>query len=73
MKIRWLVVAVVSLLIGSGLDMWYCLHYVSRQNGEQTCTQEAKLCPDGSAVGRSGPQCAFVECPGEKSAAKEKK
>lgn len=27
------------------------------------CTTEAKICPDGSAVGRSGPQCEFAECP----------
>ncbi len=27
------------------------------------CTQEAKICPDGSAVGRSGPQCEFALCP----------
>ncbi len=27
------------------------------------CTQEAKLCPDGSAVGRTGPQCEFAPCP----------
>lgn len=27
------------------------------------CTTEAKLCPDGSAVGRTGPNCEFVECP----------
>lgn len=27
------------------------------------CTMEAKLCPDGSSVGRSGPQCEFAECP----------
>lgn len=30
---------------------------------EQACTLEAKLCPDGSAVGRSGPNCAFAACP----------
>jgi len=28
------------------------------------CTQEAKLCPDGSAVGRTGPNCEFAVCPG---------
>jgi translocator protein len=28
------------------------------------CTQDAKLCPDGSYVGRSGPDCAFDVCPG---------
>lgn len=27
------------------------------------CTAEAKLCPDGSAVGRSGPNCEFAPCP----------
>lgn len=30
------------------------------------CTMEAKLCPDGSAVGRVGPNCEFAPCPGEK-------
>jgi hypothetical protein len=34
--------------------------------GERTaCTQEAKLCPDGSYVGRTGPNCEFAPCPGE--------
>jgi len=27
------------------------------------CTRDAKVCPDGSAVGRTGPRCEFV-CPG---------
>lgn len=27
------------------------------------CTQEAKLCPDGSYVGRAGPTCEFTACP----------
>ncbi len=27
------------------------------------CTMEAKLCPDGSYVGRQGPNCEFAECP----------
>jgi hypothetical protein len=31
------------------------------------CTQEAKLCSDGSAVGRTGPNCEFAPCPGEDS------
>ena len=26
------------------------------------CTQEAKLCSDGSYVGRTGPQCEFTKC-----------
>lgn len=27
------------------------------------CPADAKLCPDGSAVGRTGPNCEFAECP----------
>ncbi|MBU2037389.1 Gmad2 immunoglobulin-like domain-containing protein [Patescibacteria group bacterium] len=29
----------------------------------QACTEEAKLCPDGSYVGRTGPNCEFAPCP----------
>lgn len=27
------------------------------------CTQDAKLCPDGSYVGRIAPDCEFAACP----------
>lgn len=30
---------------------------------EKACTADAKLCPDGSAVGRTGPNCEFAPCP----------
>lgn len=29
------------------------------------CTEEAKVCDDGSTVVREGPQCEFAACPGE--------
>ena len=29
----------------------------------KACTQEAKLCSDGSYVGRTGPNCEFTPCP----------
>lgn len=29
------------------------------------CPTDAMICPDGSAVGRIGPQCEFAPCPGE--------
>ena len=35
------------------------------------CTEEAKVCPDGSSVGREGPNCEFAACPGEGEAAAE--
>jgi len=32
---------------------------------ERACTEEAKICPDGSAVGRTGPNCEFAPCPNQ--------
>lgn len=29
------------------------------------CTMDAKICPDGSYVGRTAPDCEFAPCPGE--------
>jgi hypothetical protein len=29
----------------------------------QECHQDAKICPDGSSVGRTGPNCEFAACP----------
>ncbi|MEK7534139.1 MAG: hypothetical protein AAB600_02265 [Patescibacteria group bacterium] len=33
------------------------------QKDQVVCTQEAKLCPDGSYVSRQPPSCAFAPCP----------
>ncbi len=33
------------------------------QQNPVACTMEAKLCPDGTSVGREGPKCEFAECP----------
>jgi hypothetical protein len=30
---------------------------------QRACTLEAKICPDGSSVGRTGPNCEFAQCP----------
>jgi len=35
--------------------------------GGTACTMEALLCPDGSAVGRTGPNCEFSACPNQAS------
>ncbi len=32
-------------------------------NSGVVCTLDAKLCPDGSYVGRTGPKCEFAPCP----------
>ncbi len=63
MKRYWPLYVTLSLLV---LATGYLL--LSRRDGgigpqEQACTMEAKLCPDGSAVGREGPLCEFKACP----------
>lgn len=39
---------------------------VACSKSQTACTEEAKLCPDGSYVGRIGPNCEFAECPKSK-------
>ena len=38
-------------------------HIIPNYTDPVACTAEAKICPDGSSVGRSGPNCEFAECP----------
>ncbi len=34
-----------------------------KNGGGVYCTEDAKMCPDGSYVGRQGPRCEFAPCP----------
>ena len=55
-----LIISGLLLLGGAVAFVWT---KTSRQSEQIFCTQEAKLCPDGSAVGRQGPDCEFAPCP----------
>lgn len=35
----------------------------SPDDDDVACTEEAMQCPDGSYVGRTGPDCEFAPCP----------
>ncbi|HPI67409.1 MAG TPA: DUF333 domain-containing protein [bacterium] len=37
----------------------------TKDSRPNACTLEAKICPDGTSVGRSGPNCEFAVCPQE--------
>lgn len=56
-KIILAAVVVVGLI---GLYLWNPDFSAPAQIG---CTLEAKQCPDGSYVGRTGPRCEFEKCP----------
>ena len=51
-----LIIAFVGIVFG-------VKSYLSKDAGPVACTMEAKICPDGSSVGRVGPACEFAECP----------
>lgn len=59
MRKRLLIVLVISLVIAA-----YAWHRDAQAPYRTTvaCTEEALMCPDGSLVERTGPECAFVAC-----------
>lgn len=61
MKKVILIGVVVVIVVFAGVIAW--VKYSSPQ--PIACTMEAKLCADGSALGRTGPNCEFPACPKE--------
>jgi hypothetical protein len=61
MKKYAIIVGVVVLVVLGGL--WTVNVRTAQAPGGIACTMEAKICPDGSAVGRTGPNCEFAACP----------
>ena len=59
MKKLLIITLFLSLIILSGCN----LKTTSLENKPVACSQEAKICPDGSAVGRTGSNCEFALCP----------
>lgn len=61
------IVAVALLIIVVQVIVFAEYFGIPDHNGNSSqnriaCTDEAKVCPDGSAVGRVGPNCEFTEC-----------
>jgi DNA repair exonuclease SbcCD ATPase subunit len=52
-------------LIGALLAAFGMLAVRAHADEPVTCSAEAKVCPDGSSVSRTGPNCEFALCPGE--------
>lgn len=55
-------ISAIFLVMGVG-GVAYCVIKSSQPTNPIVCTQEAKLCPDGSYVGCTGPNCEFASCP----------
>ena len=46
-----------------GLDKPFIQSVLTPKRMDKACTLDAKICADGSSVGRTGPNCEFANCP----------
>jgi len=53
-----IILLVIAVIIG--ISLWLC---PKEETENVACTQETKICPDGSYVSRTGPNCEFAGCP----------
>jgi|GEM_PF-936792 len=53
------------LALAAAVAVYALRSHVRTQTEPVACTTEALLCPDGSSVGRSGPNCSFSPCPSQ--------
>lgn len=73
MKINFQQLAIfIFLIIVSGIIGYYIGKNSSSETNDfklpysptkAVCTMEARICPDGTAVGRTGANCEFSPCP----------
>ncbi len=62
----WLAVFVVFLALTGGAIAYTQMGKNAPDNSGGdgvVCTMDAKMCPDGTYVGRTGPKCEFAACP----------
>jgi hypothetical protein len=52
----------VLIILGGGV-YFYFQNQAAKISEGVACTTDAKVCDDGSAVGRTGPNCEFAACP----------
>ena len=58
------IITILVLAALFGISIYYFTRGDSRRGGDQVfCTMDAKMCPDGSYVGRVAPNCEFAACP----------
>ena len=60
-----IIITLVVLLLIAGGCYYFIVPNRSKQNEPIFCTMDAKICSDGSAVGRIPPKCEFALCPKE--------
>src|ERR1035437_820195 len=62
-KIWSATIAVVVVIVVLVVSVVIYKFNLTKDSKYYACSMEAKICPDGTAVGRSGPDCQFTPCP----------
>jgi len=60
---NFLIVFAVLLVVAVGASAFVASKKDLDEQTPLACSLEAKVCPDGSAVSRTGPSCEFAKCP----------
>ncbi len=63
MKKTFVAITALLLLTGAGCIAQGSKDQPNTPSEPVVCTMDAKQCPDGSYVGRTGPKCEFTKCP----------
>lgn len=53
----------IALIILIGIGGFLYRSIMEAPTGPVACTMDAKICPDGTGLGRTGPSCTFPMCP----------
>ena len=66
MKVKILIILIILVVLAG---VWLGLRFLIGESPAEpiACTMDAKLCPDGSYVGRVPPDCDFAVCPETKT------
>lgn len=56
-------IAVIAGVIIAAVVLFWKYPFFKKSKEAIFCTMDAKVCPDGSAVGRVPPDCEFSPCP----------
>mgnify|MGYP001588167332 CR=1 FL=1 len=64
LRCRVVVAMVFVVTAGDTASVWWDQATVEWNLDGIACTQDARQCPDGTYVGRTGPRCEFSPCPG---------
>ena len=59
---KYLIIIITIIILAVILGGGYYIYSKLEQQKPVACTTEAKICPDGSSVGRTGPNCEFASC-----------